>query len=310
MILRASMNMLTKEDLKKQEHFALAWFSQNKLKRHVCKQCGSAFWSIIHRDTCGEPPCDIYGFLGSPIIPGKWDMNSMRKAFMNFFEANGHKPITRYPIVCRWKPDTYYVGASIYDFMPWVLNRTIEPPANPLVVSQPSFRAQDLDNIGLGTARHMTCFEMMAHHAFNYPDKSVYWKDETIDLCWKWLTKELKINSELITFKENVWEGGGNAGPCFEVIAAGNELATLVFMEFSGPVNGMYTPMELKVVDTGYGLERHMWAATGAPTVYDAVYPDIVRWLAKKAGLAEPDPELFYEFCQYRRVSIWIIKKS
>ncbi len=291
--------MLTKEDLRKPEHFALDFFKKSKLKRHVCSKCKVGFWSVAPKDTCGEPPCVNYGFLGSPIIPGKWDMDSMRKAFINFFEKNGHKAITRYPIVCRWKADTYFVGASIYDFMPWVINGTIEPPANPLVISQPSFRAQDLDNVGLGTARHMLIFEMMAHHAFNYTDKTIYWKDRTVELCWKWLTEELKIKPELITFKENSWEGGGNAGPCFEVLAAGNEVATLVFMEFIGPVNGGYTPMEVKVVDTGYGLERHLWAATGVPTIYDAVYPDIVRWLASKAGVPEPDPEVFYEFCQY-----------
>ncbi|MEM7823952.1 MAG: alanine--tRNA ligase [Candidatus Aenigmatarchaeota archaeon] len=290
--------MITKDDLRRPEHFALEWFKKNGFERYTCEKCKAAFWSTVPRDTCGEPPCEMYDFLGNPIIPGKWDMDSMRSAFINFFEANEHKPITRYPIVCRWKPDTLFTGASIYCFMPWVLNRTIEPPANPLVMSQPSFRAQDLDNIGLGTARHCSIFEMMAHHAFNYPEKDVYWKDKTVDLCWRWLTERLKINSALITFKENSWEGGGYAGPCFEVLAAGNELATLVFMEFAGPFDGKYEQLDVKVVDTGYGLERHVWAATGTPTVYDAAYPKIIRWLANKAGVAEPDPELFYMFCQ------------
>lgn len=178
--------------------------------------------------------------------------------------------------------------------MPWVLNRTVEPPANPLVMSQPSFRAGDLDNVGLGSGRHCSIFEMMAHHAFN--NKNVYWKEETTELCFNWL-KELKINPELIIFKENWWEGGGNAGPCFEVLIKGNEVATLVFMEYEGPFNGNYKKMDMKVVDTGYGLERHVWGSTGTPTIYDSIYPNLVEWMAKKAGLKQNE-KLFSEFCK------------
>jgi len=60
----------------------------------------------------------------------------------------------------------FLVGASIYDFQPWVTSGLVEPPANPLVIVQPSIRLNDVDNVGR-TGRHMTCFTMGAHHAFN-----------------------------------------------------------------------------------------------------------------------------------------------
>ena len=38
----------------------------------------------------------------------------------------------------------------------------------------------------------------------------------------------------------------------------------------------MYYPMKLRIVDTGYGLERLVWASKGSPTIYDAVFPEMV----------------------------------
>ncbi len=177
------------------------------------------------------------------------------------------------------------------------MNKTIEPPANPLVVDQPSIRFGDLDNVGVGSGRHCTQFSMFGHHAFNYPDKKIYWKDETVRLCWDWL-QYIKINPELITFKEDLWTGGGYAGPCFEVIAGGNEVGTLVFMEYGGPVDGKYNKLDLQVVDTGYGMERHVWASQGTPTIYESIYPDIIEWIRHQAGVENYNKEIMNGFCK------------
>src|SRR5574344_97187 len=40
----------------------------------------------------------------------------------------------------------------------------------------------DLDSVGR-SGRHLTTFEMMAHHVFNTPEKEYYWKDRTVRLC-------------------------------------------------------------------------------------------------------------------------------
>ena len=40
----------------------------------------------------------------------------------------------------------------------------------------------------------------------------------------------IRNRSEELTYVENPWSGGGNAGPALEVIVGGLELATLVFM--------------------------------------------------------------------------------
>ncbi len=291
--------MVSKSELLRKENLEINFLKDSGFTRGKCAKCGKFFWSLVERKTCGDQPCDEYSFIGKPITKKPYDWKKMRSLFLEWFGKNGHKPIARYPVVSRWKPDTLFTGASIYCFQPWVLNKTIEPPENPLVMSQPSFRAQDLDNIGLGTARHMSLFEMMAHHSFNYPEREIYWKDRTVELCWRWMTEALGIDKGIITFKENIWEGGGYAGPCFEVLSAGAELSTLVFMQYEGPdATGNYRPLDLRVVDTGYGLERHVWVSQGTPTVYDSAYPGIIEKLKLEAGISEVDSRILSEFCK------------
>ncbi|NLW75823.1 MAG: alanine--tRNA ligase, partial [Methanomicrobiales archaeon] len=51
--------------------------------------------------------------------------------------------------------------------------------------------------------------------------------------------------------------------------------------------------MTLRIVDTGYGLERFVWASQGSPTIYDAVFPEMVSHVMQEAGfghrLHDPD---------------------
>jgi alanyl-tRNA synthetase len=136
---------------------------------------------------------------------------------------------------------------------------------------------------------------MMAHHAFNYPEREIYWKEETVELCHEYLTKILGIMPEAINYREEPWAGGGNAGPALEVIVGGLELATLVFMNLKQDPNGSievkgdkYSPMDLYIVDTGYGLERFVWISRGTPTIYDAIYPELPKLMFDRCGLQPP----------------------
>lgn len=212
---------------------------------------------------------------------------------MKWFEKQKHTRVNRYSTVCRWKADTFFTGASIFCFQPWVVSGVVEPPENPLVIDQPCVRFGDVDNVGLGSGRHMTEFSMFGHHAFN-SDREVYWKERTVELCHEWF-KHLGVKEEEITYIEDWWEGGGNAGICFEVMVSGNEVATLVFMEYVVLEDEEYSEMKLKVVDTGYGLERMVWASHGTPTIYDAIYPDIIEFL-KKEGKVKYNKEISTEF--------------
>ncbi len=282
-------------------------FKEEGWIRKQCPKCGKFFWTLDpDRKTCGDPPCDEYSFIGKPGIPRKYTLDEMREAFLRFFEKHGHGRVKRFPVLPRWRDDVLLVGASIMDFQPWVISGEAEPPANPLTISQPSIRFTDIDNVGI-TGRHFTIFEMMAHHAFNYPGKPIYWMDETVELAFEFFTKELGMKAEDITFKENPWAGGGNAGPAFEVLYRGLEVATLVFMQYKkAPENAdpsqvveikgdYYIPMETRVVDTGYGLERLVWMSHGTPTAYDAVLGYVVEPLKRMAGMEKIDERILME---------------
>jgi len=102
-----------------------------------------------------------------------------------------------------------------------------------------------------------------------------------------------------ITYIEDPWVGGGNAGPAIEVIYKGAELATLVFMcmeqdpdgEYEMKDGNTYSFMDTYIVDTGYGLERWTWMSQGTPTVYEAVYPEMIAFLKDHANIDHTDKE-------------------
>ncbi len=270
-------------------------FHENGYVRKTCKKCGARFWTADKaRETCGEFPCDPYIFIDRPLMKKKLDFYEMMDEFLHFFERNGHVIIDRYPVVARWRKDVFLVNASIYDFQPHVTSGQVPPPANPLVVPQPCIRMVDIDEVGK-TGRHLTSFVMLGHHAFNYTDKKIYWKDETVAYCLKFL-ETLGIDKEMVTFKEKPWIGGGNGGFAVEVIVGGLELATLVFMDMkedpkgSVEIEGLrFSPMSMKIVDTGYGLERFVWMSKAEPSVFDAIYGDFIDYLLDILKIKKPE---------------------
>ena len=276
-----------------EEEYQLEYFKTQGLTRKICKSCGLAFWTRDSaREVCGDAPCEPYNFIGNPVFKTH-TLDGMREAYLSFFEKHGHTRVERYPVVARWRDDIYLTIASIADFQPFVTSGIVPPPANPLTISQPCIRLNDLDSVGR-SGRHLTTFEMMAHHAFNTPSEEVYWKDRTVELCDLFI-QSIGGDLNLVTYKENPWIGGGNAGPSVEVLIGGLEVATLVFMSLGKQKTGdrgyelngeMYYPMNLRIVDTGYGLERFVWASKGSPTIYDAVFPEMVSSVMSAAGLS------------------------
>ncbi|MCI4365463.1 MAG: alanine--tRNA ligase [Thermoplasmata archaeon] len=250
--------------------YDIPFFRREGFHRKACASCGAAFWSLGDHDRCQEAPCREYGFIGHPVFRRPFSSAEMRETYLAFFERRGHTRVRRYPTVARWRNDVFFTQASIYDFQPWVTSGAIPPPANPLVISQPCLRFIDLEEVGR-SGRHFTEFEMMAHHAFNRPDHEVYFKERCVELCHELLTDELGTDPKAVTYKEEVWEGGGNLGPSLSVGVQGLELATLVFMEYVRDGDTL-RPMPLTVVDTGYGLERFVWASQGTKNAYEAVF--------------------------------------
>ena len=275
-------------------------FHENGYFRRQCRVTDLWFWTCdASRETCGDTEEDEYTFIGAPIISGFTQTgrelkDSMREAFINFFEERNHARVEPYPVLARWRDDIHLTIASIADFQPHVTSGAVDPPANPLAISQPCIRLNDVDAVGR-SGRHLTTFEMMAHHVFNKPDegKMYYWMEECVRHCHDLLCGTFGISPSEVTYVENPWSGGGNAGPAVEVIVGGLELATLVFMNLQEDEDGdveikgiRYSEMPLQIIDTGYGLERFCWAAAGTPTIYESIYPESVEWLKNLAGFS------------------------
>tara|TARA_B100001778_G_scaffold47410_1_gene34819 strand:+ start:1240 stop:4176 length:2937 start_codon:yes stop_codon:yes gene_type:complete len=287
----------------------LAVFHENGYLRKQCTITGLWFWTTDEsRETCGDTSEDEYSFIGAPLIQGypmrgKALKDAMRETFLNFFEEKQHTRVDPYPVLARWRDDIHLTIASIADFQPHVTSGEVEPPANPLTISQPCIRLTDVDAVGR-SGRHLTTFEMMAHHVFNRPDEGrmYYWMEECVRYCHELMTEALGIEAKEITYVENPWCGGGNAGAAVEVIVGGLELATLVFMNMEEHPDGdielkgdTYREMPLQIIDTGYGLERFCWAAAGTPTIYESIYPETTAWLkdlAQFSNITKQWPEL------------------
>lgn len=272
------------------KEYQLEFFKRNGFVRKKCKIGGEYFWTLNpEQEHCNDAPCVEYYFWKVPKRLRDLSVREARRRFLDFFRRNGHEVLEPRPVVARWRTDLYLTIASIVVFQPHVTSGLVPPPANPLVIVQPSIRLEDIDNVGVTLGRHLASFEMGGHHAFNYPDRRVYWKEETVELAFRFFTEELGIPPEHVTFKESWWEGGGNAGPSFEVTVGGLELATLVFMQYRVGEKG-YEPMPLRVVDTGYGIERIAWFTQNVPTAFHAIYGGLLDEFRRLLGV-EAAPE-------------------
>ena len=283
------------------EEYSVPFFEEEGYVRNLCPKCGEYFWTQNpDQKTCEEATpegCAFYTFINNPPTRKSYSLGEMREAFLSFFEKLGHTRIKPYPVVARWRDDIYLTHASIIDFQPYVTEGIAPPPANPLVIVQPCIRLVDIANTGPTFGRHLTVFEMGGHHAFNYSDKEVYWKDQTVRFHHEFITKELGVKSEEVIYKEDVWVGGGNAGPDVECIVRGLEVDTLVFMQFK-VVNNEFVKLPIRTVDTGYGIDRYSWLSQGAPNCFHAVYGSLLSKIFDMAGISEIDNDLMIKIAE------------
>ncbi len=268
-----------------EKHYKIDFFEEKGFKRYKCKICGKYFWSLEERDVCEDPSHESYKFIGNKIqelsYTDVWE--KMKKGYEKF----GIKTIERYPVVARWRDDMEFVIASIACFQPYVVRGEVSPPENPLLIPQPCLRFNDILNIGV-TGRHMSCFIMVGHHAFN--EQLFYWKNEAVSHTFEVLTKEFKIPEEKIIFIEDVWSGGGNFGPCLEYFADGLELGNIVFMQYAEP----FDELKIKVIDHGIGLNRWAWYVNGSINAYEVVFEKPLKYLKNIFGINSEEFKDFF----------------
>ena len=288
-----------KEEIKEEasdnpeKFFATDVLREKGFSRGQCKKCGMCFWAKDEdREICGEPECgEGYTFINDSPTEKEYTHTESWEVFEAFMEKRGYESIDRYPVVARWRDDVEFTGASIYCFQPHVVSGEAEPPADELIIPQPSLRFNDVDNVGI-TGRHYTNFTMIGQTCFKEGEE--YDQDRYFRDMFEFTVEELGIPEEKLILHEDSWGGGGNLGACMEFFVDGLELFNQVYMFYEQTPDG-YEELDLKVLDMGMGHERITWISRGTETSYESVMPETIEKLKKRTGL-EIDQRIWEKF--------------
>ncbi|WP_028575192.1 alanine--tRNA ligase [Desulfonatronovibrio hydrogenovorans] len=172
--------------------------------------------------------------------------SDIRDRFLNFFQNNGHTLVSSSSLVPGNDPTLLFTNAGMVQFKKVFLGQEKREYSR-AVTAQKCLRVggkhNDLENVGR-TARHHTFFEMLGN--FSFGD---YFKDQAIDLAWKFLTREMGLDPDRLYItifrdddeamdlwkkiagvsgdrifrldeKDNFWSMGdtGPCGPCSEIL--------------------------------------------------------------------------------------------
>ena len=170
--------------------------------------------------------------------------SEIRRKFLDFFIANGHKQINSSGLIPSEDPTLLFTNAGMVQFKDTFLgleNREYFKASSCQKCLRAGGKHNDLENVGR-TSRHHTFFEMLGN--FSFGD---YFKDDAIKFAWTFLTDILKLPKEklFITIfendddaeaiwlkyvdknrifrlgeKDNFWSMGdtGPCGPCSEIL--------------------------------------------------------------------------------------------
>ena len=275
------------------KYYATGVLKEYGFTRNICKKCKMPFWATKDRETCGDPACsgEGFSFINNSPAKNKLDYIETWKKFSKMFQKFGYTEIKRYPTLARWNATMEYTNASIAAFQPYVVSGEVEPPANPLIIPQFCLRFSDTDNVGI-TMSHNTGFVMIGQHSF-VPEKD--WDpNKVLGHMIEWNLKGLGLSKDDMVFHEDAWAGGGNLGPCMEMFSGGCELWNQVFMLYEQTPSGV-KELKVKVLDMGLGMERNAWFSQGAPTIYDAAFPTVLKKIKESVGV-DCDPELLKKY--------------
>ncbi len=109
----------------------------------------------------------------------------LRRRYLKFFQARGHHQIPAAPIIPQDDSTTLFTSSGMQQLVPYLKGKP-HPMGRRLVDSQPSFRAEDIDDIG--DNRHTTFFEMLGNWSLGD-----YFKRDQLTWFWQFLTQELQL---------------------------------------------------------------------------------------------------------------------
>ena len=115
----------------------------------------------------------------------------IRNKYLNFFEKHGHKVIPSAPLIPENDSSVLFTTAGMQPLVPYLLGLK-HPEGTRLTDYQKCVRTNDIDEVG--DNRHLTYFEMLGNWSLGD-----YFKEESIQMSYDFLTKELGIPVEKIS---------------------------------------------------------------------------------------------------------------
>lgn len=180
----------------------------------------------------------------------------IRQKYISFFVERGHKEIEPAKLVLENDPTTLFTSSGMQPLVPFLLGEK-HPEGVRLVNSQPSFRAEDIEEVG--DNRHTTAFEMLGNWSLGD-----YFKKEQLSWIWEFLTEELGLDKERMYV--TVFEGN-------EFVPKDEE-SREIWKSLGIPEERIFE----------YGVSKNWWSKSGTPDKMPV------------GEIGGPDSEVFYEF--------------
>ena len=172
----------------------------------------------------------------------------IRNKYLKFFKAHGHNIIPSAPLIPENDASVLFTTAGMQPLVPYLLGEE-HPEGKRLTDYQKCVRTNDIEEVG--DNRHLTYFEMLGNWSLGD-----YFKEESIQMSFEFLTKELQIPTEKL----------------FVTCFAGDEDC----------------PRD--------EVSASAWKKAGIPDNHIYYYgKDDNWWIAGEEGPCGPDTEMFYD---------------
>lgn len=115
----------------------------------------------------------------------------IRNKYLDFFKKHGHAVIPSAPLIPENDPSVLFTTAGMQPVVPYLLGEK-HPAGTRITDYQKCLRTNDIEEVG--DNRHLTYFEMLGNWSLGD-----YFKEESIQMSYDFLTKELNIPAEKIS---------------------------------------------------------------------------------------------------------------
>ena len=125
--------------------------------------------------------------------------NELRKKYIDFFVARGHKEITGKSLIPENDPTVLFTTAGMHPLVPYILGEP-HPGGKRLTDVQRCIRTQDIESVGDFT--HNTFFEMLGNWSLGD-----YFKEEALRMSYEFLTSPEYLGLDVDKLSVTVFAG-------------------------------------------------------------------------------------------------------